>query len=50
MTKAIQTAYYHKALNPSDYSTLLQLAVEIGLDADLFTRRLHFLFHALIHP
>jgi putative protein-disulfide isomerase len=37
MTKAIQTAYYHKALNPSDYSTLLQLAVEIGLDADLFT-------------
>ncbi len=37
MTNAIQTAYYHKALNPSDDSTLVQLAVEIGLDVDLFT-------------
>jgi len=37
MTKAIQTAYYINAQNPSDFSVLLSLAIEIGLDADLFT-------------
>ena len=36
MTLAIQQAYYLKALNPSDLSTLTDAAVEIGLDKDAF--------------
>lgn len=36
MTYAIQQAYYCQARNPSDISTLEQLAVEIGLDKDKF--------------
>ena len=38
MTFAIQQAYYLQARNPSDYSTLIELAVEIGLDKDKFTK------------
>jgi len=37
MTKAIQRAYYQQARNPSDDETLLELAVEIGLDKERFT-------------
>ena len=36
MTKAIQTAYYKKAQNPSDIGVLIRLARDIGLDEDLF--------------
>ncbi len=36
MTLAIQTAYYLNARNPSDDSTLLALAVELGLDGESF--------------
>ena len=36
MTRAIQTAYYTEARNPSDDSTLIELADEIGLDTDVF--------------
>ena len=36
MISAIQTAYYQKAKNPSLQSTLLEFALEIGLDADRF--------------
>jgi putative protein-disulfide isomerase len=36
MTLAIQQAYYLKALNPSDLSTLTDAAVQIGLDKDAF--------------
>lgn len=36
MTAAIQRAYYQEARNPSDDSTLIELAAEIGLDADEF--------------
>ena len=38
MTKAIQRAYYLEARNPSDDATLKELAVEIGLDIDIFLR------------
>jgi len=36
MINAIQTAYYRKALNPSDDKVLIQLANEIGLEQPLF--------------
>lgn len=36
MSHAIQQAYYLDARNPSDISTLVDLAVEIGLDRTLF--------------
>ena len=36
MTAAIQRAYYLDARNPSDNSTLIELAGEIGLDAERF--------------
>lgn len=36
MIHAIQQAYYLDARNPSDISTLVDLAVEIGLDRTLF--------------
>ena len=37
MIHAIQQAYYLDARNPSDISTLVDLAVEIGLDRALFS-------------
>ena len=36
MTAAIQQAYYLQARNPSDNSTLIELAGEIGLDSERF--------------
>ena len=36
MTARIQQAYYLEARNPSDNSTLIELAAEIGLDAGQF--------------
>jgi putative protein-disulfide isomerase len=36
MTQKIQQAYYQKARNPSDDSTLIELAAEIGLDQQAF--------------
>ncbi len=41
MTKAIQHAYYRQARNPSDESTLVQLAAELGLDVNLFKTELN---------
>jgi len=38
MTMAIQTAYYHHAKNPSEIDILLELAVDMGLDSDLFKK------------
>ena len=40
MFQAIQSAYYLQARNPSDASTLIELAAEIGLDTDRFTQDL----------
>ncbi|MDH3219821.1 MAG: DsbA family protein [Gammaproteobacteria bacterium] len=40
MTARIQQAYYLEARNPSDISTLIELAAEIGLDADRFAELL----------
>ena len=40
MTLAIQRAYYLQARNPSDNTTLIELAAEIGLDARAFARDL----------
>ena len=40
MIEAIQEAYYLKAMNPSDASTLVQLAKEIGLDEKKFEQDL----------
>ena len=40
MTQAIQRAYYLQARNPSDESTLIELAGEIGLEKAKFTRDL----------
>jgi putative protein-disulfide isomerase len=40
MIEAIQRAYYLKARNPSDGSTLIQLARDLHLDADRFARDL----------
>ena len=37
MISAIQTAYYQMAKNPSLQSTLLECALNVGLDADRFT-------------
>ncbi len=41
MIKAIQQAYYLEAKNPSDDSTLIELASKIGCDADHFTQALN---------
>jgi putative protein-disulfide isomerase len=41
MNTAIQRAYYTQARNPSDESTLVALAGEIGLDMDRFREALH---------
>lgn len=38
MFEAIQRAYYQEARNPSDLSTLVALAGEIGIDAERFAR------------
>ena len=40
MTMAIQTAYYLRAMNPSDPETLAVLAAEIGLNVGAFERAL----------
>ena len=40
MTRAIQLAYYTQARNPSDDSTLIELAGELGLDLPVFTEAL----------
>ena len=40
MTQAIQKAYYQQARNPSDNETLIELAGEIGLDVERFTKQL----------
>ena len=40
MNDAIQTAYYLQAKNPSDNSTLIALAEEIGIDKETFTKQL----------
>ena len=37
MTQKIQQAYYQQARNPSDNSTLIELAAEIGLDQQAFS-------------
>ena len=41
MILGIQEAYYARALNPSDDSTLVDLAGETGLDTLAFERQLH---------
>jgi putative protein-disulfide isomerase len=41
MISAIQTAYYTRAMNPSNADTLRQLAQEIGLDPQQFSKQLH---------
>ena len=41
MNTAIQQAYYQRALNPSDAETLIQLATEIGIDAEEFAEQLN---------
>lgn len=41
MNKAIQTAYYQQARNPSDDSTLLELAGELNMDVEQFRADLH---------
>lgn len=41
MNKAIQDAYYQQARNPSDDSTLLELAAELGMDVEQFRTDLH---------
>jgi putative protein-disulfide isomerase len=41
MTQAIQRAYYLQARNPSDTSTLIALAQELGLDVEAFSQALH---------
>lgn len=40
MSNRIQQAYYLEARNPSDNSTLIELAADIGLDTTLFADRL----------
>ena len=37
MTRAIQDAFYQRAMNPSDRETLEQLAGELGLDVEKFS-------------
>ncbi|WP_126456612.1 DsbA family protein [Sulfuriflexus mobilis] len=41
MNRAIQAAYYQQARNPSDDSTLLELATELSLDIEQFRADLH---------
>ncbi len=41
MIKAIQQAYYLRAMNPSDDETLLTLAIELGLDSEQFASLLN---------
>lgn len=41
MISAIQHAYYLDAKNPSDDTTLVELAKDLGLDADHFAKRLN---------
>lgn len=41
MLTAIQHAYYLLAKNPSNIDTLLELAVEIGLDGDVFLQQIN---------
>ena len=41
MILAIQQAYYLEARNPSDESTLIELAVDLGLNTTQFVRELH---------
>lgn len=41
MTKAIQNAYYKEARNPSDDSTLIELAVELNLSVEKFKKDLN---------
>jgi len=41
MLAAIQSAYYQQARNPSDDTTLLELASEIGLEQEAFCRALN---------
>lgn len=36
LIRGIQDAYYQRALNPSDDSTLVQVATELGFDAEQF--------------
>lgn len=38
MNRAIQHAYYQQARNPSELAVLVEIAVEIGLDRDRFSR------------
>ncbi len=40
MIEAIQQAYYLRAMNPSEIDTLVLLATEIGLNADVFRTQL----------
>ena len=40
MIDAIQRAYYLRAMNPSDNSTLIELAAELGLDLERFSQDL----------
>ncbi len=37
MIEAIQTAYYLRAMNPSEPETLAELAFELGLDREMFS-------------
>ncbi len=41
MTRVIQQAYYREAKNPSDDSTLIELAGVVGLDSTAFARDLN---------
>lgn len=41
MTRLIQQAYYQQARNPSDNTTLIELADELGLDTTRFTEQLN---------
>ncbi len=41
MTRAIQQAYYRQARNPSEDSTLIELADELGLDSQRFAASLN---------
>ncbi|PLY08471.1 MAG: DsbA family protein [Arcobacter sp.] len=41
MIKAIQSAYYQRAMNPSDEDTMVKLALELNLDIELFKKDLY---------
>jgi len=41
MIKGIQEAYYLRAMNPSNISTLIQIANEEGLNTELFKQDIH---------